>query len=67
MRLRTALAPALAFLLLAAPVRAAVVTITDCVADPHVVAHAPSSSTRIELGTDDLVLACPLAPLPGTD
>ena len=58
----------LAIVLLAAvPVRAAVVTITDCVGDPHVVADLTSTSTRIALGSDDLVLACGLAPLPGTD
>jgi hypothetical protein len=60
-------ATALALVLLAAPVRAAVVTVTDCVTDPHVVANPPTSATRIEIGADDLVLNCALAPLPGTD
>ena len=63
----TVLAPVLGLVLLAAPAGAAVVTITDCLADPHVVVHAPSASTRIDIGSDDLVLACALAPLPGTD
>jgi hypothetical protein len=58
---------ALLVVLLAAPAGAAVVTVTDCVTDPHVVANVPSTTTRIDVGTDDLVLACGLAPLPGTD
>jgi hypothetical protein len=44
---------------------AAVVTVTDCVNDPHL--STVSSSTHLDVGSDDLVLACALAPLPGTD
>ncbi|HZP43184.1 MAG TPA: hypothetical protein VFD84_16975 [Candidatus Binatia bacterium] len=44
---------------------AAVVTVTDCVADPHL--STVSASTHLDVGSDDLVLACALAPLPGTD
>lgn len=42
---------------------AATVTITDCTAAP---AFAASGTTRIDVRPDDLVLACQLAPLPGT-
>ncbi|HZP43183.1 MAG TPA: hypothetical protein VFD84_16970 [Candidatus Binatia bacterium] len=41
---------------------AAVVTVSDCTTpDPHV--HVIGGRTVLDVGTDDLVLACPLAPL----
>jgi hypothetical protein len=46
-----------------ASARAAVVTVTDCTAPP---VEAHGGTTRIEIGADDLVLACALQPLPGT-
>ena len=46
---------------------AAVVTVSDCTTDPHVVANLGASRTDIDVGTNDLVLACALVPLPGTD
>ncbi len=54
-------------LLGAAAAPAAVVTITDCATDPHIQAFPGLSSTRIQLGADDLVLHCNLVPLSGTD
>ncbi len=44
---------------------AAVVTITDCVNDPHLVKQ--SKTTKVDVGTDDLVIQCALVPLPGTE
>jgi len=52
---------------LATPAAAALVTITDCAADPHIAVNLGDNSTRIEIPGDDLVLACTLAPFPGTD
>lgn len=43
---------------------AAVVTVTDCTQPP---VTTQVDSTRIEIGSDDLVLHCALVPLPGTD
>jgi hypothetical protein len=51
----------------AAPATAAVVTVTDCVNDAHIVVQNGTDTTRIEVGADDLVIACPLEPLGGTD
>lgn len=49
---------ALGVLLLAAPVaRAAVVTIVDCAADPHIQVDKMGNAT-IDVGTDDLELQC---------
>ncbi|HJQ83021.1 MAG TPA: hypothetical protein VKA21_03025 [Candidatus Binatia bacterium] len=42
---------------------AAVVTVVDCTAPPVL---AKGSSTSIDVHGDDLVIACPLVPLPGT-
>jgi hypothetical protein len=44
---------------------AAVVTITDCVNDPNLVKQ--SKTTKVDVGTDDLVIQCALLPLPGTE
>lgn len=52
---------------LASTARAAVVTMTDCVGDPHIVVQPGTQSTRIEIDPDDLVLHCALTPLPGSD
>ncbi len=46
---------------------AAVVTITDCVNDPHIQLLFGTETLRIDVGTDDLVIQCHLQPLPGTD
>jgi hypothetical protein len=57
---------AAAVLLLAAvAARAAVVEVTDCANDSHLT--TTSAETRLQVGADDLVLHCPLVPLPGTD
>ncbi|HJQ83022.1 MAG TPA: hypothetical protein VKA21_03030 [Candidatus Binatia bacterium] len=57
----------LVLLLAPRPAAAALVTITDCVSDPHIVVNVGNGSTRIEIPGDDLVLACGLSPLSGTD
>ena len=44
---------------------AAVVTITDCLADPHI--DTFSSTTRIDVGADDLVIQCALVPVGNTE
>src|SRR5258706_7473546 len=44
---------------------AAVVTITDCVNDPHL--DIFSSTTRVDVGADDLVIKCALAPIGNTE
>ena len=44
---------------------AAVVTITDCLADPHL--DTFSSTTRIDVGADDLVIQCALVPVGNTE
>lgn len=54
-----------AALLVPRAVPAAVVTVTDCAADPHIV--VVGKATRLEVGADDLVLHCALTPRPGTD
>jgi hypothetical protein len=46
---------------------AAVVTVADCVNDPHIVVQSGTDTTRIEVAPDDLVLACALSPLGGTE
>jgi len=46
---------------------AAVVTVTDCVGDPHIVIHNGTRTTRLAVGGDDLILRCALAPLGQTD
>src|SRR5262249_685741 len=43
---------------------AAVVTITDCTNDPHIVQQA--QTLKVDVGTDDLVIQCALAPLGAT-
>jgi hypothetical protein len=45
---------------------AAVVTVTDCANDPNIVVQNGTDTTRIEVGADDLVIACALSPLGGT-
>ncbi|MBI3767943.1 MAG: hypothetical protein HY271_05525 [Deltaproteobacteria bacterium] len=45
---------------------AAVVTVTDCVTDPHIVVSIATNSTRIEVGANDLVIQCDLSPAPAT-
>ncbi len=50
---------------LAGRAAAAVVTVTDCVGDSHL--STVSSGTHLDVGSDDLVLQCLLAPLSGTD
>jgi hypothetical protein len=46
--------------------RAAVVTVTDCAADPHIQVNLGTDSTKIDVTPDDLVLQCALMPLNGT-
>jgi hypothetical protein len=53
--------------LAAAAASAAVITVTDCAGDPHVVANPGTRTTYLQVGSDDLVLHCTLVPLPGTD
>src|SRR5262249_10198111 len=54
-----------ALIALASGASAAVVTITDCLADPHL--DVFSSTTRIDVGADDLVIQCALAPIGNTE
>lgn len=42
------------------------VTITDCESDPRIVVNLGTDSTTLDVGADDLVLACPLQPKAGT-
>jgi len=49
------------------PARSAVVTVSDCATDPHIVVNLGASRTAIDVTPDDLVLACALAPGAGTD
>jgi hypothetical protein len=50
---------------LAGRASAGVVTITDCLADPHLDTY--STTTRIDVGADDLVVKCALAPIGNTE
>ena len=54
-----------ALVVLATCASAAVVTITDCLADPHL--DTVSTTTRIDVGADDLVVKCALAPIGNTE
>ncbi len=44
----------------------AVVVLTDCAGDPHLVANPGTDTTHLDVGAEDLVVRCPLQPLPGT-
>jgi hypothetical protein len=55
---------AIGLLALTAPsLHAAVVTVTDCVNDPHIQVNLGSDQTKIDVGADDLVLMCALSPV----
>jgi len=54
-------------LVAASAAEAAVITVTDCVNDPHIVAVVGTHVTTLDVGSDDLVLHCALTPLAQTD
>jgi hypothetical protein len=64
--IRGTLLAAVLLALVAPSLHAAVVTVTDCVNDPHLQVNLGSDQTKIDVGADDLVLMCALTPLGGT-